>query len=123
MSLPSNGLRSNTEVDSMKFTAGERTTPARRVFEVIQTAGGASPYEVYRNTQLVASTRDAEWYCKELYRLGLVEKSGSAWLPVIPIPADLQLRLREVKGPSHRSSLKGLHFNEFSENESEDSDA
>lgn len=123
MSLPANGLLSNTEVDIMKFTAGERTTPARRVFEVIQTAGGASPYEVYRNTQLVASTRDAEWYCKELYRLGLVEKSGSAWIPVMPIPADLQLRLREVKGPSHRSSLKGLHFNKFSENESEDSDA
>lgn len=107
----------------MKFTAGERTTPARRVFDVIQTAGGASPYEVYRNTQLVASTRDAEWYCKELYRLGLVEKSGSAWIPVMPIPSDLQLRLREVKGPSHRSSLKGLHFSEFNENESEDSDA
>lgn len=86
----------------MKFTAGERTTPARRVYDVILAAGRASPYEVYRQTQLVASTRDAEWYCRELSRVGAVEAAGSAWTAIEPAPNDLDSRLREVRGPSLR---------------------
>ena len=59
----------------MKFTAGERTTPARRVFEVIQTAGGASPLRsLPQHPVSRVYAESAEWYCKELYRLGLVEK-------------------------------------------------
>ena len=70
----------------MKFTLGERTTPARRVYDVIADAGQASPYEVYRQTQLVASTRDAQWYCRELGRVGVAKPVGSGWQLIQPLP-------------------------------------
>jgi len=90
----------------MKFTVGERTTPARRVYDVLRKSGGASPYEVYRQTQLVASTRDAEWYCRELNRVGLIESRGSGWVVVDPQPADLVERLRQVHAPVVRGQTR-----------------
>lgn len=82
----------------MKFTLGERTTPARRVYDVIADAGQASPYEVYRQTQLVASTRDAQWYCRELGRVGVAKPVGSGWQLIQPTPTDLDARLRDLHG-------------------------
>lgn len=90
----------------MKFTVGERTTPARRVYDVLREADGASPYEVYRQTQLVASTRDAEWYCRELSRVGLIESRGSAWVTIQPAPTDWVDRLREVQSPVLRGQTR-----------------
>lgn len=90
----------------MKFTAGERTTPARRVYDVIKETGGASPYEVYRQTQLVASTRDAEWYCRELGRVGLLTAQGSRWSALECGNSELTERLRDVRPPIHRGQSR-----------------
>ena len=90
----------------MKFTSGELTTPAKRVLLIIEQNQGVSPYEVYRQTQLVASTRDAEWYCRELCRVGLAqadEKGRSSWWPVQGLDEFSKHELlKYVRAPHHK---------------------
>ena len=89
----------------MIFTQGERATPAKRVLDIIRESDGMSPYEVYRHTQLVASTRDAEWFCRELYRVGLVTPSTegrACWHAVAMDTAECAERLKQVRSPLHK---------------------
>ena len=90
----------------MIFTHGERATPAKRVLTIIQEGEGLSPYEVYRQTQLVASTRDAEWYCRELGRLGLAfpsQQGRACWYAVALNADEVSERLRLVRPPHHKN--------------------
>lgn len=89
----------------MKFTQGELTTPAKRVLTIIDSNKGVSPYEVYRQTQLVASTRDAEWYCRELARVGLAVpdiKGSSSWWPTHKTESEKNELLKFVRAPHHK---------------------
>lgn len=94
------------EVLGMKFTQGELTTPAKRVLSIIERNRGVSPYEVYRQTQLVASTRDAEWYCRELARVGLAQpdiNGSSSWWPIHGLQEDTKADLlKYVRAPHHK---------------------
>lgn len=90
----------------MKFTQGELTTPAKRVLDIIEDRDGVSPYEIYRQTQLVASTRDAEWYCLELGRVGLIKHSQagrSCWFGRSDL-SDRQKHelLKQIRPPNHK---------------------
>lgn len=90
----------------MKFTRGELTTPAKRVLLILEQNHGVSPYEVYRQTQLVASTRDAEWYCRELARVGLAQpdaRGSSSWWSVPGLSETTKYELlKHVRAPHHK---------------------